>query len=625
MDDDDDLLDRFLAGELSADAIAALEARLDAEPDLQRRLGDKARCAFDEELTDGGRSRVSILSRPPTSTAPELDRGYELREEIASGGMGTVRRARQRSVGRTVAVKTARVPWHADPLTREAMLTGYLEHPNIVPVHDIVIDDDGELLVVMKHIEGTVWRDTIRGPEERPLEWHVGIVIQVCKALRFAHSRGVVHRDIKPDNVMLGEFDEVYLLDWGLAASVHDGTRLPSLAAQRGAAGTPAYMAPEQMAEDAPAGVGMHTDVYLVGASLYEAVTGSPPQIGKTLSEVREQVETRGELELPGTVPDELAAVIRRAMAVTPSDRYGSIGELRDALEAFLEHRTSAALVLRGDSAAKVMEEAHVALDVLGSEQSFYEAAFNYRAALDAWSANAIAETRLQEVVRQRVEQLLERGEPVGARRALALADDADPELTEAVEAAVRAEEQARDRLRDYERGANRRLGLRTRRILGVILGGAWIAVTFVVVALPVTQPFTLLVGSIVFLAFSAVVVLRSRSIMLDLRLNRFNTAMGLIAQVIQVLMLAVATATAQPVPATLTELLLLWAVAACCIAVVVDRRIFATGVAFAAAYVACRLDPSNLLWALPATGVVMTLVSLAINIATERGAQSPG
>ena len=621
MDDDRALVKRFLDGELDGDTIAALEERLDAEPELMKLLADMAKEAFDGDVPDGGATRVSRLWGTMSRT-PEIHTGLELREAIAQGGMGVVHRARQRSVGRTVAVKTVHDRKLDAPLIYEAMVTGYLEHPNIVPVHEIVVGDDDAPLVVMKHIEGTVWRTMFADPHEstwRPLTWHVGVAIQICQALRFAHSRGIVHRDIKPDNVMIGEFDEVYLVDWGLAASLEEGSRLPNLAAQHGYAGTPAYMAPEQLADDAPERVGVHTDVYLVGASLYHAVTGGQPRSGESLEVIRQQALEQPIPPVSRQVAPELADIIRKAMAPEPTDRYESVAALKQALEGYLEHRASAELVARGEVALGEMKACHEARDAIGAERAFFEATFKFRAAHESWRGNRQALRRLDEVVSLRVEQLIARHAPVAARHTLALVDVADPELHAKVDRAVARQDKDKRRLRSYERGDDRQFGLMTRRLLGFGLGGIWIGLNVLVVALPVTSSTTLLVDAVVCLLISLGALYRSRRVMWDIRLNRYNAAMSIIVQIAQVLMLTAAAINDQPASEALIELLLPWAITVACISVAVDRRIMPTAIVYLVGYVLCRLDPAWLTVVLPVGAAVTVVVSIAINILTER------
>ncbi|MFN7700504.1 MAG: serine/threonine-protein kinase, partial [Deltaproteobacteria bacterium] len=185
---------------------------------------------------------------------------YEELGVLGVGGMGVVKLGQQRSLERAVALKSLKdgleSPSARLKLLREAWITGKLEHPNIVPVHDLGVDERGEPRIVLKRIEGASWsslltdRDEVRRrfDSEDLLEWNLRVLLEVARALHFAHARGIVHRDLKPENVMIGSFGEVYLVDWGLAVALEDdGTsRLPLARDATELAGTPSYMAPEQ-------------------------------------------------------------------------------------------------------------------------------------------------------------------------------------------------------------------------------------------------------------------------------------------------------------------------------------------------------------------------------------------
>ena len=172
-----------------------------------------------------------------------------LKEELGRGGMGVVNLAWQASLERDVAIKQVRRDASVG-LLREARIMGALEHPNIIPVHALGLDRDGRPVMVMKRVSGVVLHELLADPTHGhwdkilaadPLSRKVRVLMEVCQALHFAHARGVLHRDVKPDNVMVCNFGEVYLLDWGVAAHLGEGGQLTTGAV----VGTPAYMAPE--------------------------------------------------------------------------------------------------------------------------------------------------------------------------------------------------------------------------------------------------------------------------------------------------------------------------------------------------------------------------------------------
>ncbi len=225
--------------------------------------------------TTGQRALAAVgevhgLTSDPLSPSARLVFGATL----GQGGMGVVRSGKQTALDRDVAIKTLR-PDHrsggeALKLLQEGWVTGTLEHPNIVPVHDLGLDGDGAPVIVLKRIDGIDWSRLMRdgGEVERRfgahdlLEWNLRVLLQVARAIEFAHSRALVHRDLKPENVMVGEFGEVYVLDWGIAVSLRpDETRLPRAEAAVGIAGTPADMAPEMLGGEAPS---TRTDIYLL-------------------------------------------------------------------------------------------------------------------------------------------------------------------------------------------------------------------------------------------------------------------------------------------------------------------------------------------------------------------------
>jgi len=280
--------------------------------------------------------------------------GYQLGKQLGRGGEGVVHEAVQQAFGRTVAIKIMHA---AQPGARrlrrfraEAAITALLEHPAIIPVHDLRLGTDGRPMLVMKRVSGKTWRmllDGAPGPLKRPLtgEEHVEVLLKVCDALAFAHGRGILHRDLKPENVMVGEHGEVLVMDWGCA--VHVGPKpphpdIPLLAEMSGVSGTPAYMSPEQ-ARASHAACGPWSDVYLLGAVLYRMLTGVPPHKGADVTTTI-AAAARGErapdpLASGIKAPPELARIAVDAMHPDPAQRIRSADDFAVAVRRYLEHR----------------------------------------------------------------------------------------------------------------------------------------------------------------------------------------------------------------------------------------------------------------------------------------------
>ena len=369
--------------------------------------------------------------RPSAPDAEQLVADGELivRELLGEGGMGKVFAGTQRSLGRPVAVKVLDGSDANDraraALLHEARVTGRLEHPNIVPVHVLGVDGAGQPVMVMKRIEGVSWRKLLQDPSHAAwarllsrhrdrLEAHVEILLRVCDALEYAHARGVVHRDLKPDNVMLGAFGEVYLLDWGVALDVH----APSPG--RAVVGTPSYMAPEMVDGD-PASVSTATDVYLLGASLHEALTGRPPHDGATLREVLFAAWTAAPPALDADVPGELAALCTAALARAPGERPGTVVAFRERLLAWVGHRASIAL---SDAATRDLAVLRARQGAALTSEETWEAAlacrFGFEQALARWRDNPDARAGLQGVIALLVARALALRDVAGARSLLA-------------------------------------------------------------------------------------------------------------------------------------------------------------------------------------------------------------
>ncbi|MGE3853295.1 MAG: WD40 repeat domain-containing serine/threonine protein kinase, partial [Planctomycetota bacterium] len=305
-----------------------------------------------------------------------FDSRYDIRDEVGRGGMGRVARAFDHRTRREVALKQLLKADAVEARARfleECQITAQLEHPGIVPVHDLGIDESGRMYLSMKLVRGRSMKERVDEAraaidDGKPLEsaWPLTRRLEafrkVCDAIAFAHSRGVIHRDIKPDNVMLGDFGEVLVMDWGLARIVgtpethhdrlvlsdrHDNATARTL--DGAVAGTPAYMSPEQARGDIEQ-LDERTDVYALGAILYELLTLTAPFRGPTswdiISDVRlgriEPADVRVRSEFGDGVtrpPRELQAVIERAMAFREDDRYRTVSALAADIDAFIAGR----------------------------------------------------------------------------------------------------------------------------------------------------------------------------------------------------------------------------------------------------------------------------------------------
>ena len=262
--------------------------------------------------------------------------GYRIEEVAARGGMGVVYRATQQRLTRTVALKLvtpalARDASFRDRFRREWMIAASIDHPNVIPVYEAG-DEDGVLFLAMRWVEGTNLRDLIDAGPLEPAH-AVRLVSQVASALDAAHERGLIHRDVKPANILIAEEEHVYLTDFGLtkhASSISGLTRSGSWV------GTVDYTAPEQIegAEVSPA-----TDVYSLGCVLYEAVVGRPPhRRDNELATLWAHMYTKAPSvrETRAEVPEAFDAVLGRALAKNPEERYASAGEFARAARAAL-------------------------------------------------------------------------------------------------------------------------------------------------------------------------------------------------------------------------------------------------------------------------------------------------
>ena len=467
----------------------------------------------------GGATRGAIEpsgARGRSGPNDTIEDGIVLGEVLGEGGMGVVHHAMQTSLARAVAVKRLKSSEQAAErrLMLEARLTGALEHPNVVPVHALERDETGRPMIVMKRVEGRSWSELLsavppeRRLDEEVLREHLGTLVQVARALHFAHSRRVIHRDVKPENVMLGSFGEVYLVDWGIAVSLDRVVGVPFAGDVRTIEGTPVYLAPE-MAGAEGARLDERTDVYLLGATLFEVLTGKPPHAADSVTAVLVKAFSGDVPPLPKGTPVELASIVRRALSREREDRFASAAELAEAIEAFLRHRHSARLCAeagrRAEELASALEgvrafakapktkasreasaRAKSARENVGEAEAveharhfalFHEARFAYEQALAGWPECAEAVLGRRALIETMVGLELLRGS-AGSALGLLREHDAPPADLEAEVAAAAARERAlaarMGELEQLEHDADMRFGARTREALTYLGSLSW-------------------------------------------------------------------------------------------------------------------------------------------------------
>lgn len=270
----------------------------------------------------------------PIPTIP----GYDIHKQIGRGGMGIVYKALQISTKRVVALKLLlEGPFASDMarkrFEREVALSAALKHNNIIPIYDSG-NVDGRMYYAMEYIFGTSLTDhlKINNPD---LRQRLQIFVKICSAVSHAHQRGVIHRDLKPTNILVDGTNEPHVLDFGLAKAGMFGDPTTSITAQ--IVGTPAYMSPEQASGD-PSGIDIRTDVYALGVMLYEMLTGAMPydtnvSMGKILHNIA-QAEPRPPGKFNPKVDGELTAILLKALEKSKDTRYQSV----DALSSDVQH-----------------------------------------------------------------------------------------------------------------------------------------------------------------------------------------------------------------------------------------------------------------------------------------------
>ena len=327
-------------------------------------FSDTEKILFEEDLHEKTASRDDLMDGNPAVR-------YTPHRKLNQGGMKAIWEVDDHRTARKVAmalIQDSRIASEEDidSFLYEARLTANLQHPNIIPIYDIAVDENGNPYFTMKALKGETLGEIIGKLREGDSAYAkrytrtrlLGIFLKVCNAIGYAHSKGVIHLDLKPSNIIVGDFGDVHVLDWGLSTlithlddckgesvswhsiddvSLENGqtlTRYLETNARRRHAvgGTPGYMSPEQ-AQGVPSAINFQTDVYMLGAMLYELLTYHCPIVGDTVRDVLRKT-VRGDFPAPAKraparrIPPALAAIVLKAMRVDPSERYANVSAL---------------------------------------------------------------------------------------------------------------------------------------------------------------------------------------------------------------------------------------------------------------------------------------------------------
>gem|GEM_PF-3525598 len=389
---------------IDPDAAIVTEANLTSDAESLPR-SQLLKSKSDTSTTEPTIPPRSVIRCGDSTATSNLNSDYQIVKILGQGGMGTVWKAVQSSLNREVAIKQisedtlrslkeqkshARIEKYRQAFLAEAVITAELEHPNIIPVHDLGTDAAGDRLYSMKLLRGSSWDRVI---DDKTEEENLDILRKVCEAMAFAHEKGIVHRDLKPANIMVGDHGEVLVVDWGTAFPLPHFPKASIVSITSGRAGTPTYMAPEQTEAD-PSLTGTHTDIYLLGAILFEIATGHAPHpsrtsAGQSMSSLEVMKLASENVIIDVEQTGELLEIARKAMQRSPRDRYASVGQFLDALKSYQKHTESIQLV----------RQANVDLETANASQDysmFARSMYGFENAQKLWQANHDAATGLR-------------------------------------------------------------------------------------------------------------------------------------------------------------------------------------------------------------------------------------
>lgn len=546
----------------------------------------------------------------PAGAAPDPgppQAGYIRKSTLGQGGVGIVHLAVQRALGRPVALKSVRPdadrPAVRRSLLQEAHAAAAVEHPNIVPVYDLTHGPAGPE-VVMRRIEGAVWTDYLVDPDRivrdfgarDALDWHIGVLSQVCNAIHFAHSRGILHRDLKPDNVMIGPFGEVYVLDWGLAVRLHEGgpAAVPLAATDHRLVGTPRFMPPEMAAADGRR-LSAQTDIYLLCGLLFTVLNRRPPHGGHTVEETLQRIPHFQPAVPPGT-PQRLRRLVETGMSPDPAARPATAEKVRLGLQAFREERGADAMAEDAGRQLLALGEALAArpVDREVVYRRFGAARFGFRQALQRRTDHPEAREGLRMALVEVARFELSQGELAAAAVHLAELEDPPEDLIQARAAALAGRDAAaaRDAKDRVERDPT--VGQRTRIFVVAVVGAAWIGLPLAGWLGGVSLTRTALVGGHVALLVAVLgLVAWARDSLSRTRLNRTVASSLVVIQLVSLLSDLGFALAGTPADRIFAINLLVYSAISAMAATSITRMLAAPAVAYALAFIGSTLWPA--------------------------------
>lgn len=480
---------------------------------------------YDGDAVDDRIASLPSIPLRSVGAEPSLFEVHATR--LGMGGMGEVRLATQAGLSRDVAIKLVRsrggVQQPTRILLREALVMGYLEHPNICPIHLVGRDEKGEPVVAMKRIEGITLAEKLHRAERlQELDENLDVLLGVCNALDYAHQKGVVHLDLKPSNVMIGPFGEVYLLDWGTAVAYREDvpSTIPRPMNDRRIRGTPAYMAPELIAGLPPTPA---TDVYLLGGLLHALLTGRGPNQGDTTEDIFAHAFISPPRPLPLGAPVELREVMDKALHRDPTQRYSSAAELKSALLDFRAKR--AARDVLASARRNALRFAELAADDAAAAEIYAAFGAARQLLVDAErlapDPAEVLEDR-QTTFERMAEWELAHDNPAGALQLIHELPNESPELKGRAEAALAARRGELEELHNLRREIDPGVANRAKVVM-------WLAIAFAIGAIHLI-PFALgvrstagevLLGHVAYLAILLGVTTALRGRLFATRTNR--------------------------------------------------------------------------------------------------------